>query len=158
MLVALLFICSCSSNKSFLHQRYTHFGHKRSNTVAEARPQMKKEPSTPLKKEETKQEEITAVPETASAKPEKLLYTKALLNRVIVPVVTEGTGSVNGLFASNSKAPGKKLSTIKTIKLDGQFKKAGLLWGVIDGILAIIMLAIFVGLVLWLLFALNVFY
>lgn len=65
-------------------------------------------------------------------------------------MVSKGKEQIAGLIANGSKLPVTKVTTIKPLKLEQKHEKRGLLWGVIDGILAIIVLAIFVALVVWL--------
>lgn len=164
MLALLFLICSCSSKKSFLTQRYTNFKHKKSSAVADNRSHARKESkAAPVVLEQASANvQATANPETVSspgavaAKPAanpKLVYTRAAVNQVILPTVLKGKEKVAGLIASNSKQP-VKLTKTKTLNMDQKHEKRGLLWGVIDALLAIILLVVVVVLVAWLILVL----
>jgi hypothetical protein len=154
LLALLILICSCSTKKSFLSQRYTHFKHGKPAAVAAN--------NTPAHKE-TKGRAITAS-ETAvtqsepeSVKPAsatKLVYTRAAIDRVVLPAVSKGKEQVAGLIASSAKQPVTKLTKVKSLQLDQKLEKRGLLWGVIDAILALILIVVFVLLVTWLILVL----
>jgi hypothetical protein len=155
----ILILCSCNAKKSFLTQRYTHLKHQKASIVTEDRSLAHKGTKAAVITPEitvasTKPAQVKAA-ENPEAKQTKLVYTKSVINGVIVPVALKGKEKVTGLLSSNSKQPTSKVEKIKPLKFEQTQQKRGLLWGVIDGILAIIVLAVFVLLVVWLVLVLT---
>jgi|GEM_PF-6217348 len=156
MLALLILLCSCNAKKSFLHQRYTNFKHQKQATMAENRSHADRKSKTSATSvpKISVPEAVVVDPVTEQVKP-KLKYTKSVINKVILPVVLKGKEKVSGLITSNSKIPTTKLTKTKPLNLDQKQEKRGLLWGLIDAILAIILLCVFVTLVVWLIYALR---
>jgi hypothetical protein len=153
LLALLILICSCSTKKSFLSQRYTHFKHVKPTTANEKRAyawQEAKAPAVaPAQPAITNPELISANP-AGPSNANKLVYTRAAINQVVLPVVLKGKEQLAGLVASSAMRPVTKLTKIKTLQLDQKLEKRSLLWGVIDAILALILIVVFVILVTWL--------
>jgi hypothetical protein len=154
-LALLILLCSCNAKKSFLSQRYTNFKHKRPITVTENRSYADKGSKTAV----TAPEIAVINSGPVQAKPleyTKLVYTQSVLDRVVLPVALKGKEQIASLVSNNSKLPVTKLTKIKPLNLKQKHEKRGLLWGVIDGILAIILIAAFVALIIWLIVLLAV--
>src|ERR1044072_8208027 len=153
--ILLILICSCNAKKSFLTQRYTHLKHNKSTTVAENRSHTNRGTKAAVAAPEVTLVNPATEP-AKSVKPVKLEYTKSVISKVIVPVVSKGKEKIARLTTSNSKVPQTQVTKqMKPLNIDQNHQKRGLLWGVIDGILAIIVLAVFVALVIWLLLVLT---
>lgn len=162
MLALLILMCSCNANKSFLHQRYTHFKH---NKAALVKQNVSHAERGEIKPNVTATNVTATEPvavNSAPAQTERLKYTKAVIHRAILPFVSKGVvskgtekTSTANLQCSNSKISVTKSDEIKPVKIDQHQKARGLLWGVIDGILAIIVLVAFVALILWIVWLYN---
>ena len=144
--IILIVLSSCSTGKSFMHQRYTSYGHKKQhtetqpvNTYASTRKAVK-----PV--EEIPSVEIISVAQPAVVTPgpkpqmpiasassgiaHKLAAAPKLLKAVNEPYLLQKN--------NNSKSFNKQMN---------RQAKHGLLFGVIDAILAIILSVIFVALI-----------
>lgn len=160
ILAILIVLCSCSTKKSFLHQRYTHYKHHSPTLTKEhkACPDKNPEVVNPSAPEVVA---VNPVSETATlAGPvkttePKLKYTRAVLNDVAKRLALKDKQAAPGLLASTSKAPETQVNKVKPIKAELTKQKRGLLWGVIDALLAIILIVVIVLLVTWLVIVLT---
>jgi hypothetical protein len=152
--IILFVLSSCSTGKSFMHQRYTKLGHKNHVTVAD-----KKESYAHVQKAAQPAAEpvvINTLP-VASPTPVKQVETANVLTASANSGVTarKATASAGALKTTNFK-PLKALENTGAAKtLTKQFKKEnqskhGLLFGVISALLSIIILVVVVAVIIFL--------
>ncbi|MBL7932520.1 MAG: hypothetical protein JNL60_11495 [Bacteroidia bacterium] len=162
IIAILLVLCSCNAKKTFLHQRYTHFKHHNPAVASGQKTKTDKANVANVATPEVVQ--VTAQTEAATANPAneqkttavpKLKYTRAVLNDVAKRLALKDNDKSHNLIASNSKEPVSQVNKVKPLKTEVTKQKRGLLWGVIDALLAIILIVVIVLLVTWLVIVLT---
>jgi hypothetical protein len=151
--VCVIIFSSCTSHKSFLRQRYTHYGHSKSHSVA----QQSKERVAGKKETGTVSVAAVVTQNQARADEQKVNDQTLFASHAIR---SNKTGSIKKGFHSgfmplvvkpvkdlSSRLPSTSYSKAKQISKDNAVEKRGLLFGVIDAILAIILAALFVALI-----------
>jgi hypothetical protein len=146
-IIVLFVLSSCSTGKSFMHQRYTSLGHKKHHSETPAKPTYAN-----LKKEVKAVEEPVLVnvpaaePQMSPVKDEARLTASAAntssLKRKPITGLTENN------FVNSAVKTIKKAGATKVFNKDKQAKH-GLLFGVIDALLSIVLIVLFIAVVVF---------
>src|SRR3954463_13018063 len=147
--IVLFVLSSCSTGKSFMHQRYTSLGHKKHHTETQGKTEY-----ASVKKENKAAEPVlvTNVPAAeqttyAQTTPQVLTASAtkntAVLKRRPIARLTE-----SNLVTTASKTVKHASDNVFNKEVKKENKKHGLLFGLINAVLSIIILVVFVALII----------